>query len=180
MAQSRVAERYAKALLDLANERSELKAVYEDMRDLQSTIQGSRELDLLLKNPVLTASKKVSIFSKIFKSHTNPLTFGFMELVLKKRREADFGAIADSFLMLYNEQKGITEVSITTAVSIDQSTLQSIVDKVKDANKLKEVKIEHHVDQSILGGFIAEFNNKILDESLQSNINQIKRRFSVN
>lgn len=180
MAQSRVAERYAKALLDLANEKGQVAGVFGDVQSFINVLGQSRELEMLLNNPVVSASKKSSIFSKLFEGKMNPLTFGFMNLVLQKRRESDFGAIANSFVNLYNQQRGITKVKLTTAVPVGDAVLNEIVSKIKAANNFSQVEVEQSVDPSIIGGFVAEFNNKIMDKSVQSNLNQIKRRFSVN
>lgn len=180
MAQSRVAERYAKALLDLANESNQVDAIFADMQSFGKVLNENSELETLLNNPVVSTSKKTTIFSKIFEGNLNPLTFGFMKLVLQKRRESDFGSISDSFLSLYNQQKGITKVQLTTAIPVSDDVLEDILSKIKAAKGMKTIELIKKVDPSIIGGFIAEFNNKIMDRSVQSNLNQIKRRFSVN
>lgn len=180
MAQARVAERYAKALLDLSNEQSLSSDVNDDMKMVLQSIDVSRELELLLNNPVVSTAKKTAVFSKIFESKMNPLSFNFIKLVLQKRRESDFGSIAKSFTELYNKQMNVTTVEVTTAVSVDQETLDLIVEKIKTKNQLQNIEVSHSVNPSLIGGFIAEFNNRIWDQSVQTNINQIKRRFSVN
>jgi len=180
MAQARVAERYAKALLDLSNEQSSSSVVNGDMKLVLDSIDASKELELLLNNPVISTSKKIGIFSSLFEHKMNPLSFSFMKLVLQKRRESDFGSIAKSFTRLFNEQNNVTTVEVTTAVSVDQPTLDLIVQQIKNKNQLQNVEVSHAVNPSIIGGFIAEFDNRIWDQSVQTNINQIKRRFSVN
>ncbi len=178
MTQSRVAERYAKALLDLANEENAVDQVYQDMVSFNQSLQESDELKWLMNNPVVGSEKKSEIFTQLFQSKMSPITFGFLNLVLKKRRESDFEAIAQSFIDLYNQQKGITRLTITTAVPIDKNTLNEIVSKIKQQQHFDKVETVTKVDENIIGGFIAEFNNQILDQSVETNLNQIKRRLT--
>lgn len=180
MAQSRVASRYAKALLDLAKESNVLDRVYNDISLLQNTLVQSKELTSLMSNPVLPQAKKKSIFSAIFQDKMDKMSFGFFDLVLGKRRESDIKEIAESFIHQYNNEKGITKVELTTAVPIDAATEQSIINKIKQTANLNEIQLHKTVDESIIGGFIVEFNNRILDNSIQSNLNTIKRRYSAN
>ncbi len=177
---SRVAERYAKSLLDLANEENQLDAINRDMQSFQRSLSQSSELENLLNNPVVSTSKKVSIFSQLFEKKFHPMTFGFFRLILKKRRESDFEAITSSFIDLYNKQNNITKIKITTAVPVPDSELNELVNKIKAGNNIQKIELEKQIDEDILGGFIAEFDNKIMDQSVRTNLNHIKRRFSVN
>lgn len=180
MAQSRVSERYAKALLDLANEQNNIENVHADMVLVKNAMKASSELDSLIKNPVLKQAKKQSIFKAIFGEKISSLSFKFLNLVISKRRESDLAGIANSFIQLYNNEKGITNVTLTTAIPVDSKTEKLIIDKIKTASNLKTIQLDKKVDPKILGGYIVEFNNRILDQSIQSNLNSIKRRFSVN
>lgn len=180
MAQSSVAIRYAKALLDLANEKGSLDQVFADMNLLKSALNNSSELSSLIKNPILGQSKKKDIFKALFKDKVSELSYGFFNLVIGKRREADVNQIADSFIDFYHKSKEITNVLVTTAVELDADTEQKIIEKIKSTASLKEVKLEKKVDPSIIGGYVVEFNNRILDNSVQSNLNSLKRRLSQN
>lgn len=180
MAQSRVASRYAKALLDLANESNSLDHVFADMVLLRKTLATSSELSSLIKNPIFGQGKKQSVFKALFKDKVSDLSFGFFNLVIGKRREADINQIADSFIDSYYASKNITNVLVTTAVELDAETEQKIIEKIKSTSSLGEVRLEKKVDASIIGGYIVEFNNRILDNSVQSNLNSLKRRLSQN
>lgn len=180
MSQSRVAGRYAKALLDLAIEQNQLDAVFNDISSLDNALEASSELEALLNNPVIPQDKKKSIFSALFQDKMNEVSFGFLNLILGKRRENDLQAIVDSFVELYNNEKGITEVTLTTAIPLTAETEQKIIQKIQSTSSLDQIHLTKKVDPAIIGGYIVEFNNRILDNSIQTNLNSIKRRYSAN
>ncbi len=178
MAHSRVAERYAKALLDLANDENKTEVVYDSVSLFKNTLEENPNLTMVMDNPTVGTEKKVAIFNEIFQKVLDPITFGFVQLVLKKRRESNFLAIADSFMHLYKQQQGITELQLTTAVPIDKALVEAIVSKIKEQQGLKKVDVQAVIDPSIIGGYIAEFDNQIIDQSIESNLKQIKRRLT--
>ena len=66
MSGSRAAIRYAKAILQEANEANAGDVVFDDMRSVQATIQGSKELRAMLKSPVVKAEDKRQALLSIF------------------------------------------------------------------------------------------------------------------
>ena len=70
MATARVAARYAKALLSLAQERNELDVVGADLEALQGLLSESRDLVLLLQSPVVKSDKKQAVFYLFFQKNS--------------------------------------------------------------------------------------------------------------
>src|ERR1700754_2432951 len=113
---SRVASRYVKSLLDLAVSQSSLEKVHEDMQLFSATIDKSRDLELMLKSPVIKHDKKNAILAAVFKSKVTPLTMAFIDILTKKNREPLLTEIANEFHNAYNAHKGIGKASVTTTV----------------------------------------------------------------
>jgi F-type H+-transporting ATPase subunit delta len=61
----RIASRYAKSLIDLAVEQDKLERVLEDVKTFQKAV-SNREFYLLLKSPIINATKKQQIFKALF------------------------------------------------------------------------------------------------------------------
>ena len=61
MSANRIATRYAKSLLDLAVEQNVLEAVKSDIETFVKMVEN-RDLYLLLKSPIINATKKESVF----------------------------------------------------------------------------------------------------------------------
>lgn len=180
MPNPRLANRYAKSLVDLATERGQLEAVYADMKYLQAVCKASREFVALLKSPIIKNDQKNGIVTAVTGGKVSELTSAFNTLLVKKGRESDLPEIAGAFIDLYNEIKGIHRVKLTTAVPVSEELKQSIESKVKDAQHFGSVELETLVDEKLIGGFVLEFNNSLVDVSVQRDLKDIKKQFSQN
>lgn len=180
MPNPRLAARYAKSLIDLSTERGQLEQVYNDMQYLQAVGKSSREFVTLLRSPVVKADKKESILNAITAGKISDLTTAFNKLLLTKGRESDLPEIVAAFIEQYNAIKGIHKVKITTAVPVSQDVTNNLVNKVKAATGLEKFEVEAKVDESLIGGFVLEFNNNLVDASILRDLRDVKKQFANN
>lgn len=180
MPNPRLAGRYAKSLVDLATERGQLEVVYKDMQYLQAVCNTSKEFVNLLRSPIIKADKKDAIISAVTKSNVSELTAAFNKLLVAKGRESELPEIAAAFVDQYNAIKNIGRVKLTTAVPVSEELKNAIAARVKADQGLQGVDLETAVDESLIGGFTLEFNNRLLDASVLRDLNDIKKQFSVN
>ncbi|MCO5258645.1 MAG: ATP synthase F1 subunit delta [Crocinitomicaceae bacterium] len=170
------ASRYAKALLELAVESNQVDAVLNDMKYLASVANDSREFQLLIQSPIINSDKKITIFKELFGSFQK-LSFSFIELITKKRRELLIAEIANSFEDQVNLYKGITPVTITSAVPLNEDIKKKILDKIKGITS-NTVELTEKVDASLIGGFIVRAGDKQIDASVANQLNNLKQRLS--
>lgn len=180
MANYRVAQRYAKSLLDLAAEQHQLDAVYADMSLLAESAKN-RDLHLLMRSPIITASKKGKIFEALFASKMSSMTFKFLLLVLSKHREAALDEIAQEFIVQYKKLKHYTTVKLTSSAPLSEAQVEQIRQRLEATKSTDQhVEIVQHVDPSIIGGLIVEFDGKRYDASVAYQLHNMKKDFSKN
>lgn len=180
MLSPRLAHRYAKSLLDLAQERKELPKVIKDMQLLQETINGSKDLRVMLKSPVIPTDKKEKVMHAIFDSKISEITFKFINLLVVKGREKLLNEVVDSFINLYNKKNFIVEAKFITAVPVDQKTVDEVTKLLLTNKTTKEVNLTNEVDPSIIGGFILKFDDLLLDNSVERKLHLIKKQLQDN
>ncbi len=180
MPNPRLANRYAKSLIDLATEKGQLEAVYADMKYLQAVCKASSEFVALLKSPVIKSDQKNSIVTAITQGKVGELTAAFNRLLVKKGRESELPEIAFAFVDQYNEIKGIHIVKLTTAVAVSDEMRSSIEKKVKTEQGFGTVELETVVNEKLIGGFVLEFNDKLVDASILRDLKDIKKQFNEN
>lgn len=180
MLQPRLAGRYAKSLIDLALERNQLETVYTDMLFLQSVCKQSRDFVNLVKSPVITADKKNAIIDAIIKGRVSDLTAAFNKLLVQKGRESILPEITHAFIEQYNQLKNIHKVKLTTAHPISEELKKSIEQKVKTDTALPNIELETAVKEELIGGFVLEFDNKLVDASITRDLKDIQRQFQNN
>lgn len=180
MPNPRLAARYAKSLVDLSTERNQLEVVYADMKYLQAVCKASSEFVAVLVSPIIKADKKEAIISAVTGSNVSELTTAFIKLLITKGRESDLYEIAKAFIGQYNSIKDIHTVTLTTAVEISDVLKQSIQSKVNSAQGSGTVELETKVNDKLIGGFVLEFDNKLVDASILRDLNDVKKQFLKN
>jgi len=180
MSVQRIASRYAKSLIELAQEQNKLEAVTEDMKSFKTLLEN-RDLYLLLKSPVVGTDKKKQIFKVLFEGKFDKLTSAFLDLLTTKVRESYVPEIVTEYLAQYKRLMHISTVTITTATELDEKTLGAIKSKLLESKATDEkVEIVSVVDPNLIGGFVLEFDDKIYDASLSSKLEDLKRQFRDN
>ncbi len=165
MADSKVSNRYASSLLDLAVEKKILDAVSKDVEILNSSIEKNAMLRNLLESPVIKPLSKASIMDEILiKAH--PETKKFVRFVIDKNRENLLSGISSAFLRLRNEYIGFVNVSIKTAFEFTDEQKKRLKEKLESLLN-KKVGFSFEIDKSLVGGFIAQVNDTVYDASLK-------------
>ncbi|MFK8043923.1 MAG: ATP synthase F1 subunit delta [Crocinitomicaceae bacterium] len=168
-----VASRYAKSLLDLSIEQNSVEKVNKDMVELSAVCAESKDFVNMLNNPVIHASKKVEVFAALFNGKMEPVSVDFLTLITKNNRASLLPTIADSFIHLFKQHKGIVDVIITSAEALDAKTKTTILEKVKATVK-GELSVVEKIDPSIVGGFIVNVEDKQIDASVASQLTNLK------
>jgi F-type H+-transporting ATPase subunit delta len=176
----KIASRYAKSLLDLAIEQGRLEQVHNDMLYCHALLKASREFVLLLKSPLITADKKISIVHQLLGEKVNPLTLSFFDIMIRKGREAYLVDIVKAFKEQYNRKKEITPVKIKTAVQPDESFIHKVIEKLKKEAGLKNVEVNTEVNPDLIGGFVIQYEDKMIDASIAKNLKELKKELSDN
>ena len=174
MSSFRLASRYAKSLLQLSKEKGSLEAVKSDMDLIYATLTSSKEFRVFLKSPIIHADKKLGVIRKVFSDKLNPITNTFVELLTKKGREAFLLEVASAFNEQYNTLNHITKVKITSATELDAATIDKILASLKVREKLDNMVLETKVDESLIAGFVLNYDGKELDTSVRSSLTKLQ------
>jgi F-type H+-transporting ATPase subunit delta len=180
MPNPRLAGRYAKSLVDLAVERNELDTVFNDMLFLQRICKSNRDFINLLKSPIIQPDKKEKIFSAIAKDSLSEMTASFNKLLIAKGREMYLPEIVAAFIQQYKNYKGINIVKLVTAVPASDELKQSITEKIRSAMQMEHIEMNSEVNPEIIGGFILEIGDKLVDASVAFELHNIRKEYESN
>jgi F-type H+-transporting ATPase subunit delta len=180
MPNPRLASRYAKSLLDLAVEKAQLDKVYEDMLYLQQLTKGSRDFLSLLRSPVISSDKKQAVIDAVAGKNIGPLTAAFTRLLVNKGREGELPEIITAFINQFKDKKGIHTVKLTTAVAVSDAVKNQIVEQVKKTSGMQNIELETIIDPGIIGGFVLQTGDKLIDASIAYDLKHVARQFENN
>lgn len=177
MSVATVAARYAKSLLDLAQERDLTETMYEDMQFFRKTVEQNRPLMLMLKNPIIRAEKKNAILKAAFTSRLNPMTMSFFQIIAKKNREAILSAIADEFVSQYDRLKGVERATIITTIPLTDELREKFTAMVMKTTGGKAVELDEKIDSKLIGGYVLRVGDRQIDGSIRSQLNDLRLQF---
>lgn len=176
----RLAQRYAKSLIDIATELKQMDAVHNDIVFLNSVTDKSREFVLMLNSPIINPGKKYKVIHAITEGKISKITEKFLKLLCNKSREANLPGIITSFIEQYNSIIGLHNAKLTTATPISKELADSFISKIKASTSYDNVHLETLVDENIIGGFILQMEGKLIDNSILRNLHDVKKEFANN
>lgn len=176
MKSTKSAARYAKALLELCMEQNNVDQVAGDMKYLEEVNATTKDFTILLNSPVINSDKKIAIFGEIF-GQFETLTTSFVNLITKNRREYMLPTIAASFEAQLKAQRGIVPISIVSARALNKASRDMILAKV-GASINGTLEVTETIDESLIGGFIVNLDDKQIDASIASQFNNLKQRLT--
>ena len=177
MQSHRAATRYAKSIIELAKEQKVLDEVYSDMQLFSAVIEENRVFAVMLKNPIINHDKKRNVLHALFDTRMNKLTILAFDLITKKNRESILAEISTELQVQYNALKGLQVAEITTTINLDDELRKKFNELVADISG-KKAKLKEVVDESIVAGFVLNVGDRRLDQSIKTQLNNIKRELT--
>lgn len=173
MSDSRIAVRYAKPLIELADEKGRLEKVKADMENFLAICNEERSFALMLRNPIVPHLKKGAILNEVFKGKYDQLTLTIFEIITRKNREFVLQSVAEEFLLLYNSRKGIENAVIKTPLPLDKKLRDQFTKIIKEVTG-KTVELKEEIDESLIGGFTLKIGDRMIDDSVQAKLRDLK------
>jgi F-type H+-transporting ATPase subunit delta len=176
----RLANRYAKSILDLAIEKGQVDAVYKDMKLIIGVCKSNPDFVAVLRSPIIKADKKGKIIAAIVQNSVSELTNAFVNLLVNKGRETNLDEIAHAFVEQYNKKNGIHQLKITTATVISDEIRDDIAARVKASAGYEHIEVETVVNDALIGGYILETGGKLIDASILRDLKEVREQFLNN
>jgi F-type H+-transporting ATPase subunit delta len=167
-------------LLGLAVDYNKVDEVNRDFDFITETLKH-RELASMFRSPVITSDKKAAVVEALYKGKVSDLSLKYLNLLINKGREPYLAEIAHEYKEICLRFKHITDIKVISAAPLTEAVLAELKEKLTKSSVTDEtVQITNVVDESIVGGFILEFDDKRYDASIKSKLDELHRDFSKN
>ncbi len=163
---------YGKALFLITEEDGTTEKVIYDVKIARSVFADNPDYAKLLDTPSLTKDERVGLVDKAFSGLDESLK-NLIKIVTEKRHAHEFSKIADAYLSLYDESRGILRVEAVTAVPITREQSEALTKKV-GALTGKTAILKNTVDPSILGGVKLRYGGTQLDGSVKTRLDKFE------
>ena len=171
---SGVAARYASALFELAEEANSVDAVAGDLDRFDRMVQGSEDLQRLIRNPVFTAEEQAGAVGAILdKAGIRGLAGNFIRLVADKRRLFALPDMIRAYRELVADSKGIVRAQVVLAEQPSDKVMNDIKAALRDVAKA-DIALDVKIDPSLIGGLIVKMGSRMVDASVRTKLNSIR------
>jgi F-type H+-transporting ATPase subunit delta len=169
-----IAEVYARSLFEAAKDADKLDTVREQLGQVADALNESRDLQVFFFSPYFSSDEKVDGIKKVLEG-ADDLVVNFLSLLVEKHRMPFLFRIRQRYEALWQEENKVLPVQITSAVTLDDSTVASIGDRIGERTGRK-IELRSAVDPDILGGLVLQVGNNVLDASIRNRLENLRKQ----
>jgi F-type H+-transporting ATPase subunit delta len=172
---SGVAERYATALYELADETKTLDAVAQDLRRLKDMIEASADLRRFLRSPLIGRQAQTKAMHAILEAAAaGDVARRFVGVVGQNRRLFVLPAMIDAFLRQIAARRGEVTVLVASAKPLADQQSRALTEALRRTVGQK-INIEAKVDPELIGGLVVRVGSRMVDTSIKTKLQKLRR-----
>jgi F-type H+-transporting ATPase subunit delta len=169
-----IAEVYARSLFEVAQDQGQLDQIHEELDQFADVLSEDRQLQLFFFSPYFSSDEKKDGVAKVIEGG-NDYFVRFLELLAEKHRLPVLFRIRREFDSLWAKEQKLLEVSVTSAVELDEETVKGIGKKIEEQTGNK-VELTSQVDPDLIGGLVIRVGNMVLDASVRNRLERLRRQ----
>jgi F-type H+-transporting ATPase subunit delta len=169
-----IAQVWARALFEVANEQDLLDEVREQLGAFADALDENRELAVFFFSPYFSTQEKKDGLKRAV-SGAHPVVMNFFEALIERHRMPAVFRIRARYDELWEDERDLLPVEVTSAIELDKATVGSIGKRIGEQTK-RTVELSSKVDPDILGGIVLRVGNVVLDASIRSRLEQLRKQ----
>ena len=173
MIKSQVGRRYSKAIFDIAEEKNQVKEIYELLNSVMVLYRTDKEFKNFIRNPLISNEEKKLVLNEIF-GKDNRDNLNILLYILDKGRINCIKYIVAEYLKIYYRKNRILDIRATFTKELTDEQKKKLIDKLSQKTG-KEINLEIKIDKNILGGGVIRIGDKIIDGSIRRELDNWKR-----
>ena len=173
-----VSKVYGDAYVSVVSEKNNLIDALEEIKSVKNILLENVEIIELLDSPKMDDEEKIDFIKGIFENHISVDSLGFLLTIIEKKRQAELIPILDYVIDCVKELLLIGKATVTTALELDDSKKERIVDELLKSSHYKSLEVEYVVDESIIGGIVIRIGDRVVDSSVKTRIDKMRKMLS--
>ena len=164
---------YAEALFEVGRDKGKLDVLQQQLGQFADAVDRNRELQVFFFSPYLSTAEKQEGIEKAIEG-AEPELINFLELLVDKHRMTEIFRIRRELDELWKQENRRIDVTVTSAVELDPAVVEKIGQEVERQTEEK-VDLSSRVDSEILGGIVLQVGNMVLDASIRSRLEKLRK-----
>ena len=169
-----VSARYARALFIVTEKRRETARALGDLRPLTEVLKPGTRLGEFLAAPQVRLLDKQAALERGFGDRVSRSVAVFVDLLLRKKRLADFPTIVEEFEALVEHAIGVTRAHVVSAVALNAEESRRLHETLEKSMHT-HIKLSSEVDPALLGGALVRIGDHVMDRSVRTLLESIEK-----
>jgi F-type H+-transporting ATPase subunit delta len=169
-----LAKEYGEGLYELARDEHVLEELHGELTDISALLKAQPDFIRLLCSRAIERDKRLRVVDETFRDEAHIFIVNYMKLLVEKERFDCFLESAEWFHQRYNEDFGIVEACVTSAMPLSDNETEALRQKLQQMSK-KKVHLITRVDPSVIGGVRVEMEGKRYDNTIQNKLDRMKQ-----
>ena len=166
---------YGNALFELALEEGKLDSLYEEAASLISILNENEDLIKLLNHPQVSKDEKKKIVTETFDGRVADELTGLIAMVVEKGHVSKLIAILTYFVKQVKKEKNIGVAKVASAVELSDAQKKAIEQKLIETTIYETMEIDYSVDKSLIGGLVIRIEDRVVDSSIKTKLENMSR-----
>jgi F-type H+-transporting ATPase subunit delta len=169
------ARRYARAIFELAQEEGQVDEWSRRLTVVRDLLSDPL-VAAVLTNPTIAVSRRMELISAA-PHELDPEATNLARLLIESNRVRQIADVAEEFESLADAAAGRVRATVTTAVELDAEERNLLIKQLSERLG-KEVRVRVAVDKGIIGGLKLQYGDHLIDASLATKLQQLRRRLA--
>ena len=168
-----IARVYAEALFDVAKDKDKLDRIHDELDQFADALDDDREMQVFFFSPYFSSAEKQAGLEKAV-SGADDEFLNFLNLLNEKHRMPLIFRIRRQFEDAWKKENKKLDVTVTSAVELDPEVAKRVGAEIEKQTG-RDVELESHVDENILGGIVLQVGNMVLDASIRNRLEKLRK-----
>ena len=169
-----LAREYGEGLYELARDEDLRQMIHEQLNDVSALLRQEPTFVKLLCSRAVERGERLKIIDATFVNHVHPYVSNFMKLLVEKEHFDSFLLCCEWFHQRYNEDYGVVEATVTSAVALNEDERAALRVKLAKLSG-RQVTLIETVDPSVIGGVRVEMDGKRYDNTIQDRLGRLRQ-----
>ena len=166
--------RYALALYRVAEEKGKVDQFLDELKMIVGLISQDENLKTLIEHPSISTSNKKKFLENIFKGKIEEDVLSFIKLLLEKGRILEIGSMLKQMEAIYLEKHNTSIAEVKTVIPMLEDEKSELVNNLQKKFK-RTIILKEELDAGILGGIFVKIDNEVIDGTVKSKIEEMKK-----
>ena len=169
-----IAAVYSRSLFEAALDADKLDVIREQLGEFADALDGERQLQVFFFSPYFSTNEKKDGLHRAVDG-AEAMFLSFLELLLENHRMPAIFRIRREYERLWKSHNRLLPVAVTSAIELDKKTVSGIGDRIAEQTGRK-VELSSTVDPEILGGIVVRVGNQVLDASIRTRLDSLRKQ----